>query len=295
MDITPEELLQKEDKSPPNTSSLVEEAINRYYKLKGTYDKKYNNAKKKLTSSGRGLSTSAIKKKLKNLRIGCINCKQNGGTIFTNKDRILTAKCGHMEDPCALDIQIKKGKWMLLSAAAEMTQEIISSLKADIINLKLDLLFGLRTEEQITDQFTTDKTNYKDQTKQLQMLDEIIASENEIGIDGDADGVPRKIPIKQYMEIKNAQLHELITDFKDFISDYMTNIDDPQLSNPFLKQALNLYIEQIFPLMTQMRESKYAVTIMEEESGLFVMKQVKTLLKNMDFEYELGEIISDKK
>ena len=61
--------------------------------------------------------------------------------------------------------------------------------------------------------------------------------------------------------------------------------------------GLNLYVEQIFPLMTKMRESTYAVTMMdhEEEQGLFIMKQVKTLLKNLDFEYEFGKIISDKK
>ena len=51
-------------KSPSNDSS-VEEAMTRYYKLKGAYDKKYNNAKKKLTATGKGLSVSEIKKKLK--------------------------------------------------------------------------------------------------------------------------------------------------------------------------------------------------------------------------------------
>ena len=46
-----------------------------------------------------------------------------------------------------------------------------------------------------------------------------------------------------------------------------------------------------------MRESKYAVTMMDktEDRGMFIMKQVKTLLQNLDFEYEFGEIISDKK
>lgn len=77
----------------------------------------------------------------------------------------------------------------------------------------------------------------------------------------------------------------------------MADIDDIEQSNQLLKQALNLYVEQIFPLMTKMRESTYAVTMMdhEEEQGLFIMKQVKTLLKNLDFEYEFGKIISDKK
>ena len=160
----------------------------------------------------------------------------------------------------------------------------------------MDLLFGLRTEEQITEQFTTDKTTYKEQTKQLTLLTGIIESENEIRIDGHEDDAPRKISIKQYLEIKNAQLQQLITSFKDLIAEYMADIDDIEQSSQILKQALNLYVEQIFPLMTKMRESKYAVTMMEqEEPGFFIMKQVKTLLKRLDFEYVSGQIISDKK
>jgi len=302
-DTPPQEDIKTPSLTPKSPSSrdslLVEEAMTRYYKLKGAYDKKYNNAKKKLTAVGRGLSVDEIKKKLKNLRIGCINCKQSGGTLFTdpiNGRSLLTAKCGHAEAPCALDIQIQQGKWMLLPAAAEMTQDSLNTIKADIIDLKLDLLFGLRTEEQITDQFTTDKTTYKEQTKQLNLLTGVIESENEIKVDGHEDDAPRKIPVKQYLEIKNAQLQQLITTFKDLIADYMADIDDIEQSNQILKQALNLYVEQIFPLMTKMRENTYAVTMMDqEETGLFIMKQVKTLLKNLDFEYEFGQIISDKK
>jgi hypothetical protein len=302
-DDTPQEDIKTPSLTPKSPSSRdsskVEEAMSRYYKLKGAYDIKYNNAKKKLTAAGKGLSIDAIKKKLKNLRIGCINCKQSGGTLFTdpiNGRSLLTAKCGHAEDPCALDIQIQQGKWMLLPAAAEMTQDSLNTIKADIIDLKLDLLFGLRTEEQITEQFTTDKTTYKEQTKQLTLLTGIIESENEIRIDGHEDDAPRKISIKQYLEIKNAQLQQLITSFKDLIAEYMADIDDIEQSSQILKQALNLYVEQIFPLMTKMRESKYAVTMMEqEEPGFFIMKQVKTLLKRLDFEYESGQIISDKK
>jgi len=295
-DITTLSLTPKSPSS--NDSSKAEEAMIRYYKLKGEYDVKYNNAKKKLTASSRGLSVGEIKKKLKNLRIGCVNCKKSGGTIFTdpiNGRSLLTAKCGHTEAPCALDIQIQQGKWMLLPAAAQMTQDSLNEIKANIIDLKLDLLFGLRTEGQIADQFTTDKTTYKEQTKQLTLLTGIIESENEIRVDGNED-VPRKIPIKQYMEIKNAQLQQLITSFKDLIAEYMADIDDIEQSSQILKQALNLYVEQIFPLMTKMRESKYAVTMMEqEETGFFIMKQVKTLLKKLDFEYQSGQIISDKK
>jgi len=75
--------------SPSKNSEAVSAAVIRYYKLKGDYDKKYQNAKKKIVKSG--LALSQMKKKLKSMKMKCINCKQDGGTIFTNKDGILTA------------------------------------------------------------------------------------------------------------------------------------------------------------------------------------------------------------
>jgi hypothetical protein len=275
-------------KSPTNEPLAA--AIQHYYKIKGAYDKKYNASKKILADSG--LSFSKIRKKLKNLRPTCVNCKRDGGTIFTINGRLLNAKCGRSDDPCALDIQIQKGRWMLLPVAAETTRVSIDSLKADIIDLKLDLLFGLKTEDQITEQFTDDKTNYKNLVKQLTMVNEAIESEHMIKLEGD---VPRNIPISQFLEIKDAQLQESIVKFKDKIADYIADSDDPQVSDPILKSALEIYIEEILPIMNKMRESKYAITIMVKEDGLFVMKQIKTMLKNLDFQYEMGEIISDKK
>ncbi len=268
----------------------------RYYKLKGDYDAKYKNAKNKITKSD--LSLSEMRKKIKSMKMKCINCKQNGGTIFTNKNGILTAKCGNTESPCALDIQIKRGKWMLLTKAADLSEEDIEISKENIIDLKLDLLFGLRTEEQIASEFDESKSDYKSLVKQLDMINGVIESENTIKVGAptkDEDSV-RNIPIKEYLNIKNRQLKQLVTRFKSLVKEYMEE-DEVLAKQDLMQQAINIYTEQIFPIMTNMRESKYAVTMMDktEDRGMFIMKQVKTLLQNLDFEYEFGEIISDKK
>ena len=285
---------QSSPKSPtPHNTTVVNEAIVNYYKLKGAYDKKYANTKKKIMKSG--LSNSAIRRKLNNMQKKCINCKQNGGTIFTNKNRILTAKCGNTVTPCSLDLQIKLGKWMLFSEAIKITTDSIDDIKASIINLKLDLLFGLRTEEQITEQFDEDKTQYKTLLKQLNLLTNIIESENEVSIDGlFPDQSERKIPLSQYMKIKNLELKQLVSQFKELIKEY-TEEEEQNQKQDLMQQAINIYIEQIFPLMTQIRESKYAITTVHKEGDLFILTQIKTLLQNLDFEYEFGEIISDKK
>ena len=282
--------------SPSKNSEAVQAAVVRYYKLKGDYDAKYKNAKNKITKSD--LSLSEMKKKIKSMKMKCINCKQNGGTIFTNKDGILTAKCGNTESPCALDIQIKRGKWMLLTKAADLSEEDIEISKENIIDLKLDLLFGLRTEEQIASEFDESKRDYKSLVKQLDMINGVIESENTIKVGAptkDEDSV-RNIPIKEYLNIKNRQLKQLVTRFKSLVKEYMEE-DEVLAKQDLMEQAINIYTEQIFPIMTNIRESKYAVTMMDktEERGMFIMKQVKTLLQNLDFEYEFGEIISDKK
>jgi hypothetical protein len=282
--------------SPSKNSEAVQAAVVRYYKLKGDYDAKYKNAKNKITKSD--LSLSEMRKKIKSMKMKCINCKQNGGTIFTNKDGILTAKCGNTESPCALDIQIKRGKWMLLTKAADLSEEDIEVSKENIIDLKLDLLFGLRTEEQIASEFDESKRDYKSLVKQLDMINGVIESENTIKIGAptkDEDSV-RNIPIKEYLNIKNRQLTQLVTRFKSLVKEYMEE-DEVLAKQDLMQQAINIYTEQIFPIMTNIRESKYAVTMMDktEERGMFIMKQVKTLLQNLDFEYEFGEIISDKK
>jgi len=278
--------------SSPYNSSSVKEAIEKYHKLKGAYDKKYDNAKKKLTKSSRGLSNSEIKRKLKNIKRKCVNCKETGGTIFTLNDRTLQAKCGHVDSPCLLDLQIKKGKWMSLQEAVEMSQKTVDELKVSIINLKLDLLFGLRTEDEISDQFMEDKNQYKQYLNQLTTLNGVIESHSEIQVEGDA---PRAIPILQYLKIKRGELKQLVNKFKQFITEYMDELDDPTLSEQILSQALNLYVEQIVPLMTKMRESKYSLSTVHKEGDLFVVKEIKTLIEELDFEYEPGEIISDIK
>ena len=282
--------------SPSKNSEAVTAAVIRYYKLKGDYDKKYNNAKKKITKSG--VDLNQIRKKLRSMQMKCINCKQNGGTIFTNKDSILTAKCGNTESPCGLDIQIKRGKWMLLPKAAELSRTNIKHTKAEIIDLKLDLLFGLRTEEQIAADFDNEKRDYKTFAKQLDMIEGVIDSENKISIAGPTKGEDsvRRISIDEYINIKKRQLKNHVSTFKSLVKEYMEE-DDVVTKQDLMKRAINIYTEDIMPIMKNMRESKYAVTMMDttEERGMFIMKQVKVLLQNLDFEYEFGEIISDKK
>ena len=115
----------------------LNEAINNYYKLKESYESKISQSKSKIINNPQ-LSKKEKEQKFKNLKKLCINCKQEGGSIFTNKDGILKVKCGNTSKPCKLDIEIEKGKYKLADDLIDELLIQINKFKDDIIKIKLD-------------------------------------------------------------------------------------------------------------------------------------------------------------
>ena len=280
------------EKTPVPEENPVEEAIKKYYQLKGEYMKKYENSKKKITSQD--ISKQEMRKKLKNMKVKCLNCKQFGGMIFSEKNRILSAKCGNTASPCQLDLQIKLPKFMTFQKAVEITNEDIDTIKKTIIDLKLDLLFGLKTEEDIETEFHSNKEEYKHRLIQLKHLTSVLDAIHTVEVTNEVTQNKEDIDQKKYILLKQAQLANLVKQFKSTISQYMEE-DGFTQRNDLMKEAIELYNEQIFPLMELIRNTKYDVTIMQTDKEKFVMTQVPILPSKFDFEYEEGEILKDIK
>ena len=272
--------------------SEIESAIGEYYKIKGKYEKKIKDAKKRLIDSD--LSKRKKRAKFNTIKKKCINCNQDGGTFFSNKNRILVAKCGNSETPCELDIQIKKPYLITLTDALNMTNEQIDNIKEAIINLKLDILFGLRTEEEIIDTFQEERDAYKMNMKQRETLKDVINAGYEKDYTNEETGEERTISLNQYLRIKNNKMNKFIDLFKEKIKEYMED-EDIITKNSALKSAINIYIEQISPLMKEIRETKYDVSIMIKEDDKFIVRNIKELQIKNEIHTEVGEIISNKK
>ena len=79
------------------------ERLNRYYKLKSTYEKKYRNKKRDIMNN----PDSSIRdkrdkiKQLQKSRV-CMQCQNKGGNIFKNVSGELIVKCGNI-NPCDID------------------------------------------------------------------------------------------------------------------------------------------------------------------------------------------------
>ena len=97
----------------PKTKTKVQptvtfdEALNRYYKLKGEYDKIRRKAVRNIADNQLLSSTEKHEKYIAEKK-KCIVCGKSGGTIFRQEGTILTAKCGNEENPCRLNIQLQR-------------------------------------------------------------------------------------------------------------------------------------------------------------------------------------------
>ncbi len=134
-----------------------EKSVENYYIKKGLYEKKLNDLKKSkkfkdLTLEQKKESLAIFHKKRR-----CIYCNKVGGTIFSKKDKHLLAKCGNINEPCNLNIDIKTASTTNAVKTIEEARISINTLKKNITQLKLDLLFELDNEEVILNEFQNQK------------------------------------------------------------------------------------------------------------------------------------------
>ena len=116
-------------------------AIDNYFKLKQKYEKQINDYISKIRKN-EDLTKREKQLLFKQFKPKCINCKQPGGTLFTNKDRVLKAVCGSTE-PCKLDIEINQGKYAnVINLDENYSKNIDAIINFFTINVILFILFN---------------------------------------------------------------------------------------------------------------------------------------------------------
>ena len=143
------------------------EAINEFYELKSKYEStNFNKYIKPILKSNK----SKREKKMEYSKLPkfpCINCKRNVNTIFKityDKDNLLhkyTAKCGDLQDPCPLNIDINLGATTNLPEFLVKTEKELNDYKNQVIRDKNDLLFGYITSEEAVEKFDDLKDHIK--------------------------------------------------------------------------------------------------------------------------------------
>jgi predicted nucleic-acid-binding protein len=130
------------------------EELEEYYKLKN----KYMLLKQKKISElagDYGKDYDQKKQILAKFKPKCVNCKQDGGTIFTESPELLRVTCGNTSSPCKLDIAIERKKFTQVTEKLLTTRANLENYKKNIITTKLDFLFNYIEEEKAVELFET--------------------------------------------------------------------------------------------------------------------------------------------
>jgi len=252
VDVRPKQVsvsIFEEEVGEENTPSGEEnienlEAINNYYKLKLNYENKINDFKRKL------LGNSELTKKQKRARFlkfvpKCVVCKRDGGSVFSNKGRILKAVCG-ASPPCKLDIEIEHGIYESREKMVKILREEFEKIKNSIIRTKLDLLFSYTDEATAVKNFEEKRVelneigeNYKNKLTEL-----LLITNN-----------PTK---KTNIETSTRTLYLIIEQLKTLISDF-----NAEQNEELITDAVELYKGRILPTADRIRNLKYSYNAVE--------------------------------
>ena len=231
-----------------NTSLIS--AIDNYYKLKQKYEKQFDDYILKLRKN-EALNKTEKRRLFKTFEPKCVNCKKPGGTLFTNKDRILTAKCGNTSEPCKLDIEINQGKYENIIALDNNYSKNIDAIKTKIIMTKLDFLFGyIRDENTAFDNFDKLRKNLGNYMK-AQLL-----------VEKNYNDVTHNLAKTALINLAQGKLYDAIDEVKNI---YKLYLDDPRSS--YISDMVEKYINVIQPLADKIRNMKYVRTVVEVDNS----------------------------
>jgi hypothetical protein len=216
---------EAEKKAPEKTPN---DYIYDYYVLKSAYEK----------------ILYRYKRKTKTQPIKCINCKKDGGTIFSNTDGILIAKCNATKH-CKLDIEIHRGKIIQLTDLETSLYKKLNEYKSIIVCLKLDLMFGYTDEENTIELFKKNNLLLSNNEKLLYECHNY-----EFNMTKDREKL-----LNEYKETMNTELN----DVKMMLNKY----NEDKNNHKIIEDITTKYVQVIYPLIEQIRDTKYKTSNVE--------------------------------
>ena len=253
------------------------EALNEYYKLKNDYETK---KQAKITRILRDDSLKTFKQKqdmMEKNKIQCIGCKKAVGTIFSNKDGILRAQCGNKTNPCGLNIQINRGKYIFLDEMVDVYEDGVSTNKEKIIQVKLDLLFRFKSESTVLDTFKDIKDELVDDLESLS------------GYKTQYVSTLSNLSNRPEINVKMSQFYNIVDTIKSSVQEF-NETNNIQL----IKDVVSLYKKELEPVLSELRRLKYKYRAIEdnEDDNTFCLQRKSYTLNEMSVPFDEPSVIN---
>jgi hypothetical protein len=257
--------------------------LNEYYKLKNDYELSIQKNRRLIMNNAK-IGMKEKKQQFKKLKPKCIACKNSGGTIFSAKfdpmkrTRILSARCGHYEDQCGLDIKINPGKYISIRDAIVEGEQMVEAFKTEIINIKNRLLFGYTTAESVLNDFTRLKNEINEGTNLLTWHTQAYY-----------DIVDNKETVEAY-KIAMSKHFEDVQLIKETIEKYNVS-NNKQLIHDLVK---DIYIAKMIPNAKDIMDMKYKRSSVwyDEDDGAYHLMQQPTTVENLELDLIEPEILT---
>lgn len=235
------------------------EDLKKYYILKNKYNKTKEIFKNKLLNSDDSLE---LKKKLyAKKKFTCVNCKQEGGTVFLENNDGMKASCGNIQKPCDLNIVVAKTYTKNIENMLIEYTNKINSLKKEITTTKIQFLFSYLDEDKAVEVFDSKKEELKTSQENYNNL---LMLYNSLTNDEDNNNLIKSKLLEQ---------HNYIQEYKEFMKIYKDTNE-----KRYLIDALNVYNSKIKEVNKTLMELKYKVNYVElskDELNYLIQKKYK--------------------
>tara|TARA_Y100000591_G_scaffold302657_1_gene297914 strand:- start:1381 stop:2133 length:753 start_codon:yes stop_codon:yes gene_type:complete len=248
------------------TDKNYSEELNQYFKLKNNYYEKINSEKQAIINN-KQLTKKEKQQKFTQTTKRCINCKQIGGTNFTNENNVFRAYCGNTKSPCKLNINIKRQQKVLIPEKIREYIYEINSLKSRIILLKLDFVFNFISEEKSIQTFSELKEKLTQiSNKYIEIYDKYLNIKN-------------KLAIQDELRIKIIDRQQLINHIK-------TNMNLYKTSNniSYVKEIIELYNNDLQNIIQEMKKIQYNQYIVETRDMKNYLVKQEYVLKDLEID-----------
>ena len=193
-----------------------DDAIQKYFKMKVKYEKQIKNDPDH------------------NI---CMVCNRKNGMIFSFNDNIYSLQCGSRNDPCSLDIRIRRGIYSDLSDLLQDKMRKQHILRDRIIEIKVQFIFQEISETEMVATFEDTTRKWKELSKEINILQQNI-------IDNEESDILEK---KQFKD----QIERNVNDIKSAIDEYNSS-----KNMEFIHNVVQQYKDDIMPLHEQIRDFK---------------------------------------
>ena len=248
------------------------EKLNVYFNLKQEYEIKLHKKKNKIIRDTE-YSKKQKREHIRKIKMNCIGCNKPVGTIFSLQDNTYSAVCGNKTSPCNLHISLKRGDYIHIPTYIEDLTKQLNETETDMIQTKLNLLFGFITEDSMIDIFSAQKETYKNHAD---LKNRMISS------------------LKQRFEIDTREtnttiytkeLYSILSTMKHQIEEYMksSNIQ-------FIKDNIADYINEVLPLVQDIRNNTYTINYIEPVEDTHLLKKHNNIIQLQEVDFSPPEI-----